>query len=246
MVRGTSDIVTWFQNTNMPYWRIYPQKNIAGGNIVMQSRQEDGQSAGDALEDLKQKLRSINRGSFTMAAFPEPNKLPTKGYHYTDIEIPANEAQQAIIAGPVGLTQEDVNRQITAALTAHTEKLEKQQLEKKLAELEKENKELKKSVDEPWNKVIGALAPHAEKLIPGYFHHQAVAGLPAPDKQPVDNKIEEKPEETVNLNEEQQEAVSDFLAVLMESDPEWLDTLRRLAKKIKENPSMISMVKNFI
>lgn len=242
MVRGISDIISWFDGTKMSYWRIYPYKSIASGNIVLQSNQEvEGISPGDALEELRYKLRVLSHGHYTIAAFSEPNKLPTKGYHWVHFEIPLSEPQQAAINGPVGISPDDVQRQITAALTAYKAEVELDQLRKKVTELEKENKELKTSVDAPLTKVIGALAPYAPQIMGNLFPQAAVAGFPPPDAGPVDNHIQE-----AELTPEQSEVISDFMTALSQADPDYLNTLRRLTKAIVEKPSMIAMVKNFI
>lgn len=246
MVRGSSDIIAWFENTGMPYWRIYPPKGIGSGNIIMQSRQEEGQSKGDALEDLKFKLRSINRGHFTMVAFQEPNKLPTKGYHLTDIEIPQQEAQQPQIAGTAGISLDEVENRIKAGISAYKAEVELSDMKKKVVDLEKENKSLKASTDAPLNKIIGAFAPYAGQIA-GHIFPQAtqVTGWPTPDPTLLDNNSPES-EAAQELTTDQNEAVSKFLEVLVANDPDWVNTLNRLSAAIEKNPAMITMVKNFI
>ncbi len=248
MVRGTRDIITWFENTKMPYWRIYPYKNIGGGNICLQSEQEEGQSPGDALEKLRQDIRVLCRDHYTIAAFPEPNKLPTKGYHWVHFEIVEKEGQQAQISGPVGISQDDVQRQISQALTAYKAEVELDQLRTKVKELEKDNKELKSSADSPINKVLGALAPHAPQIFGNMFGGQpGVAGFPPPDAGPVDNHITEaEVVEGTDLTPEQSAIISEFINELSTADADWLKTLERLTKAIKEKPSLIAMVKTFI
>lgn len=246
MVRGTNDIISWFEGTKMPYWRIYPYKNISGGNIVLQSEQEEGQTPGDALSELRYKLRVLHRDHYTIAAFAEPNKLPTKGYHWVHFEIPTTEPQQAAISGPQGLSEVDVERRITSALTAYKQEVELAELKKKNADLEKENKELKATADAPLNKVIGALAPYAPQIMGHYFPQQAaVAGFPQPDAGPVDNHIQEA-EVITELTPEQSAVISDFMTVLSEADPDYLNTIRGMTKKIKKDPGIISMVKTFL
>jgi hypothetical protein len=254
MVRGSQDILSWFESSNMPYWRIYAHKGIVSGNVIMQSDNKEGQSHGDALADLRQKLRVLNRGTFTLAAFPNPDRLPTKGYWFTDIEITQGDAQPAAVVGigvPAGMSETDVQKRIDDALTKYKTEQELADLKKKTVELEKAKKELEKSVNEPWNKVIGALAPHADKIIAGIFPQTAqVAGMPAPDPEPDDNieltEVEViEPEETA-LTVDQQSVLSDFVTTLAANDADWIDTLKRLTKAINDKPSMISMVKNFI
>jgi hypothetical protein len=244
MVRGASDLIQWFEGTKMPYWRIYPYKNIAGGNITLQSTQEEGQTPGDALEELKVKIRVLHRDHYTIAAFAEPNKLPTKGYHWVHFEIYQSEPGAAVIAGPTGITPDEVQKQITAALNGYKQEVELEQLRKKVTDLEKENKELKSSVDAPLNKVIGALAPYTPQIMGHYFPLQpAVAGLPQPDAGPVDNHIADT---VTELTPEQSEVISEFVSAISEVDTDYLNTLRGMTRKIKKDPGIISMVKTFL
>lgn len=253
MVRGSADILQWFDNSNMPYWRIYSHKGIVSGNVIMQSDQKEGQSHGDAATDLRNKIKVLNRGTFTIAAFPEPNRLPTKGYWYTDIEITQGDALApatvAAIGGPPQLSEVDIQKRIDDALGKYKTEQELAELKKENAELKKEKKELEKSVNEPWNKVLGALAPHSDKIIAGIFPQAQVAGFPKPDAGPEDNDLQDAEvieSETTALTAAQQEVLSEFVSTLAANDPEWETTLKRLTKAISEKPSMISMVKNFI
>ena len=255
MVRGTQDILEWFSNTNMPYWRLYPHKGIQSGNLVMQSEQEIGQSHGDALNELRTKLRVLNRGTYTLAAFPEPNRLPTKGYQFIDIEITQGDASTATVAAISGpaFSEPDIQKRIDDAVGNALNKYRVEQeladLKKKNAELEKEKKELEKSVNEPWNKVISGLAPYSEKIIAGIFPQAAVAGIPTPDAGPEENDLQDAEvieTEATELTMEQQEVLSDFVTTLAANDQDWENTLKRLTKAITEKPSIIAVVKNFI
>lgn len=246
MVRGYTDIYMWFQNTAMPYWRVYAHKNIQSGNVIMQSRQEEGRSHGDGLEELQHKLKVLNRGTFTLVAYPTPERLPTKGYHFTDIEI-TNEktAEPMQISGPVGLSESEVTRRIDEALTAYKTKEELADLKKKVTELERENKELKGSVDAPMNKFLGAIAPYSDRIVGHFFPQQAnVAGFPQPSAGPEDSNIIDA-EVIDNLSPEEL-AVQKFVDVLSANDPGWVQTLQQLTTAIQGNPSLIGMVKKFI
>lgn len=253
MVRGTTDIINWFENSGMNYWAIYSHKGIGSGNRVIQSKQEEGRSAGDALEDLKAKIKVLSRGTFTMVAYNTAERLPTKGYQFTDIEISqeANTPALQSIAGAPALGEADIQSRIDASVKSALEGYKREQevveLRSKLAASEKERKELEKSVNDPWNKIIGAIAPHSEKIIAGIFPGSPaaqVAGFPSADPMPEDNAIAEP--ETSELTTEQQDAVSNFLTTLVEHDTDWLNTIRRLTTAIQKNPGMIGMVKNFI
>lgn len=253
MVRGIPDILQWFSNSGKPYWRIYAHKGITSGNFVLQSPQHEGQSHGDAYQDLQSKIRVMTRGCFTMVAYETPDRLPAKGYQFTDIEITqgdANTGAVAAINGPTAITEVEITSRIDSAvksaLAAYKTEQELADLKKKVGELEKENKNLEKSVNEPWNKVVNALAPHSDKIIAGIFPNTPaaqVAGLPAPDPGPEENTVVEG---TTALTADQQEVLSEFVSTMAANDPDWENTLRRLTKAIQDKPSMIAMVKNFI
>lgn len=254
MVRGKDDILRWFENSGMPYWRIYPHKGVQSGNMTMQSNQDEGRSAGDALEELKFKIRTLDRGTFTLVAFPTADRLPSKGYFHTEIEITAD--QKHSVNGVSSISEADISRRIaegiTSALNAYKAEQELVELKKKVIELEKEKKQFEKSQADPWNKVIAAIAPYSEHIVGSLFPQaKAVAGLPAPDAGPQENNIQETSmentiDETMELSSEQMEVINSFLNSLTAADPEWLITLQRLTKAIEEKPSMIAMVKNFI
>lgn len=253
MVRGIPDILNWFSNTQKSFWRIYALRGQGTGNYVMQSPQNEGQSHGDAYQDLQTKIRVLNRGCFTMVAYDAPDRLPSKGYQFTDIEITSDNNLQvaAAVNGPAPITEADITSRVDsavkAALTAYKTEQELTDLKKKLTELEKEKRELEKSVNDPWNKMIGALAPYSDKIVSGIFPQAPaaqVAGLPAADPGPEENTT--VAEETTALTPEQQEVLSNFVTALAANDADWVNTLQRLTKAIFEKPTMITMVKNFI
>lgn len=251
MIRGSENIFGWFESSQMPYWRIYPNKGVQSGNVIMQSAMLEGQSAGDALNDLKAKIKVLNRGSFTLVAFPEPNKLPTKGYWYTDIEISNEPATTSFQTQVSGITEEQVTERIKSALDAYKREDEVKKMKEELTELKKQNKELEKATNDPINRIIAAISPHSDKIVAGIFPGGqpsiAAAGTANVAGHP-DQVLDENTDtmEMQELTEEQQEVVSNFISEIAKHDANWPETLKLLTEAVQRKPALLSMVKNFI
>lgn len=262
MILGNDHIVQWFARTGNPYWMAYHKASgVESGQYAAKSDEMENATNNTAMDDLRKWLAICRDGSeYILVSSPTP-KLTSKGYQRETFEVRAHlslSASHQVVNTPAvsGITAEDVKQQVDAALKNYKAEQETIALKKELDELKKENRELKKSVDEPLNRVIAAVSPHSEAIIAGIFGgpKAQVAGFPKANQglddnyhgQQSDIPIEgvEAPEE--DLNPEQAAAVQSFVSVLASNDPDWVNTLNRMADKINSNPSVIGMLKNFL
>lgn len=242
MINGAQNTVLWFEETNLSYWAIYKKGETEKGIWVCKSSEADEVSAGAARDELKRKIAILDRGTYTITATDKPKGQP-RGFFKTDFELDTRSSSAApIVQTTTGISQQDVEVQIKKALDDYKRDQEYQSLKRELEESKKENRELKKKIDDPWNKVIGAISPYSDKIISGMFNQPAqVAGLnPAKD---LDNN---NTSQGLEITDEQEATIKGFLQTLIASDADWENTLKKLDNKIKANPGVISMVKNFL
>lgn len=254
MIEGRKNVSAWFEQTGKPYWIIYHKGKVESGNPSYRSDEREGVTNTDALGELKKILQIIGRGAYTIIA-SDKAQITAKGTYREDFEISVTESQDSAAVSGVasgaavttGFTMEDVKK---AAQEASREAVESYKRERELEDLRKENAELKKDVKElekakndPWNKVMTAIAPHAEPIISGFMGRPTaqVAGLPANDKLEDNNALEE-----TDLTPEQVEQLSYVCSVFAKHDPDWLNTLNKMADKLEENPQLLNMIKSFI
>lgn len=243
MIVGKQNIISWFESLNVPYWVLFAKGKVESGNQIARSNDTDSATVADSLADLKKILDLQSRGQFTLIAAGKPTVTARGGFR-EDFEIPSSESyqqssSQPMIAGyPQSLEELDRMADVRAQRFAKEMKLEMQieRLQEKLEELQKENKELEKEADKGSNRLWDAInGIGVEKIIGLFMPKQLpnVAGIP---------QTNEVPENDNNYATR----LGNVIAIFQANDPDWLDTLEKMAAKIKSDPSVIKMFKKFL
>lgn len=251
MISGKQNILSWFDNTDKPYWTLYDHNKTASGVFKGKSNQDEGATHKTAMDDLQKHLALLSYGKYTLVATEKPGGLPTRGFLIEDFELSTldnNSGSQApVINGiPDGyIKHTDVATQIADALN-------KYKTEEELKKLKEENSQLKKDLrqaeqQDGFNRLAGIAADlfpmYKDRILP------AVAGLPDPlPHQPTPMPTDQINEgETVDLTPEQQDRLGIAIGSFMEAAPdEWLELLERLAANVKSNPALINTFKAFL
>ncbi|MEO5681457.1 MAG: hypothetical protein ABIQ88_02385 [Chitinophagaceae bacterium] len=253
MILGNDHIIKWFTGTGNPYWLAYHKTGgIASGQYAFKSSDAENNTNNSAMEELRKWLGLCVDGSeYILVSSPTP-KLTSKGYQQELFEVRSNmphSQQVGMLPAVSGITQDDVTRQISQALASYKREQELNDLKTKVKELTADNKELKRSIDDPMNRVIKAIEPYSGQVIAGIFGKPAqVAGFPqshaGPEDQPADEVGILEPETA--LSEEQRDALQNFVTALSTNDPDWVNTLNRMADKINHSPAVIAMLKTVL
>lgn len=243
MIVGKQNIISWFESLHVPYWALFAKGKVETGNPIGRSDDRDSATETDAVESLRKLLDLQNRGQFTLIAAPKPN-VAVRGGFRTDFEITSPEGaitpQTAIsISGmPQSIGELDALTQQRANQMIENVKLEMkvQKLQDENEELKKENRELEKEAGKGSNKFWEAINGIGVNNIIAAFMKPAapaVTGVP---------HVAEPPE-----NDQQYASrLSNVIAIFQDADPDWLETLERMAAKIKADPSVIKMFKKFL
>lgn len=249
MLSARSDIISWL-NRNGPAWKLYSGFTAEDGKMI---------ESGNTVDSFNYLLSALQPRQYTLKANSIPdsgNVTWNKGFSIIQIDLKPDQAAPMQAPPAIGniITQDDVNKQIQAALSEHKR-------EQRLAELEAENKELNKQMQDNSAQVgiikfVNALIPHAPKLGPWIESIittmipapaapvQAVAGIPATplkvhlNTNNEENKTEMTDEEQVEYNANRLQAAVEILA---ENDPNVVETLELLARLVTTNKGMYDM-----
>lgn len=252
MIRGNQNIIQWFTGTGLRYWLVYHKAGgVESGQYAARSSDADDVTNNTALDDLKRWMGIIRDNSEYLLVASATPKLTPKGYSKEFIEILRDApnlpgTNGAVTPAVSGLTEEDVNKRIKSALADYKNELKVAETEKELAELKKKYKVLEQGSNDPLNRIIAAVAPYSEQIVAGLFGSRAqVAGLPKPTTVP-DINSDENEETMETLTPQQEEAVQNFIDVLSQTDKDWVETIKRMTAKIKKDPGVVKMIKNFM
>lgn len=253
MIVGKQNIIAWFESLNVPFWVLFAKGTVDKGNPIGQNseKKKDADSASvnitDSLEELKRLLDLQNRGQFTLIAADKPN-VTVRGGFRADFEIPSSEANTAapILAPNIGIggMPQSIGELDDLTTKRAAQMVENVKLEMKLqkaldenAELKKENKELEKEsakgINRFWDAINGI---GVDKIISAFM-----TKAPVPQVTGI-QETAAPPENDV----EYANRIGNVLRIFQENDPDWIDTLERMAYKIQADPSVIKMFKKFL
>jgi len=248
MIQGKKNILDWFETDckDCRYWILFDFHKTDSGNYRSRSSDDENATNKSAYDELARTLGRISNGRYTLVALAKGGNIPAKGKFQEDIELSYMDGTNnmpSMIGGviPDGyIKADDVDAQIKKALRNYQQEQELTAMKQRLTELEKENKELTKAVDDPINKIIAIAGPYLPKILG--MEAAAVAGLPQGTMQPAQPTEEDVMELPVDVQERLGKVVETF----MEATPEWLEILEKMAAKVKANPSVLSTIKMFL
>lgn len=233
MVTGKEFIKQILHMNNAPYFRISKGEN---GAIIYQNDLDGTKSINDGLNDLDQVLSVLSPGNYHMKYFREK----TQGSKFMGVAfaIGSENNNNAQIQGFQQQPQIDVTAEIEKAINGYKTEVELKTLKARVLELEKENKELEKQVNDRTMGIISGvtpyLAPHVARMINGF--------IPIPN-----NENSSTAKETVTGSEE--EIKEQLIAAFnnWDEDPATaINLLNGIANLQKNNPTMYETAKQFI
>jgi|GEM_PF-6723894 hypothetical protein len=202
MITGTKDLLEWVDDSDCPFWKIFP---YTGGTdkFIHSADDRDDLSKTVSLEKLKKTLGYLSAGRYRVQCKPE-NKT-SKGFR----EVVYEHDGRALVA-PIGeahtmsmnsgmITKEEMKKEIADALA--TERMGQRliAIEKENAELKKENKELSKdtlgaSIGRIFEKIEPYIHTHLLKQAPtamvagvGYKNDTDIMNYKAPANPPIND-----------------------------------------------------------
>ena len=245
IINGKDNVLSWFDTVPANHWIIYAYEKSDSGFLVLRST-EDDQLTKEASRDELSKALSLLSGRFTICAMPGI-KRSAKGDYKINMELEKAGANvgnaftppQQGLQGPAV----DVQAEIKKALDKYKAEQKLEELQKQVDELKKENKELEKSANDPFNELIKIAGPY----IPHLLGNQAPAVAGINDAAPtIHQTTNDMPAEEVFMSDAEHERLSEVVRTFMAADPQWLETLEKMAAKVKANPSVLNTLKAFL
>jgi hypothetical protein len=240
-LRGKEALMAWFDahnedaNEPKPYWGIYADKNqhSTGKAVFAKSPDSPNLSHKESkilFERVVDKMFSPSTSYFIV--LKESANATTKMANAT-YSSPNEVAGIGNIGEPV-----DIESRIQAGIAAYEERKEKEALQKRIAELEKANKELEKEVTPEWMNKIGS-------VISGLMDNPNVVNgiMGTATTKPNNQMGAVKTQEQQNTDQLRLERV---LEKFNEVDPDFLDSLEKLQKLAEENPAKYNMAKSML
>lgn len=254
MIVGKNNLLEWFRMKEVPYWFVYHQSKTDSGNWAEKCNTE-GTTPEQAIQKLSQFLNLQSRGKYTIVACEELTAAgwpAAKGKFIHDYEIPLSENTTATTSAVAGIPEGYVSKSKIGAIVQkrfdeHLRALEHKELQKRTAELEKENKQLQQQAESGWNTFIGAIQPYLgvlmQKIIPG--GPAQLAGIPpgyTNEENPTTTTMNEI--NVVDLTDEQHARLEKVVTKLQMALPgdKWLEGLEKLTAKVEKNPGLINMI----
>lgn len=249
MVVGKNNITAMFEEWQLPYFAIFYKGKIETGNaIVRNDKDEKDYDFITGKHRFEKTLDLLSYGEYTIVVSKEKD-VTKRGGTRVDFKIPVNEASQnpgvAVqqMAGIGAISMEDVERRANEiAENKFTQLMDRRELadtKEKLKETERELREAEKKVGDPFNKFIGALAPHSESIVAGLM------GRPAQIATTVVSGI--NADAVAENDTDAQKIMEDFIDALAASKPNtWKQILQQFTILIKDNPSKFDTALTFL
>ncbi len=261
MIIGKQDIKEYFRKQGKKFFAIYRKGTVETGNPICKNEDKEETDPETALRDFEDWLTLLKTGDYTLIV-NNVAKVSERGGNRIDFRITLDESMNngardivqpiAAISGPSYSVEEMLTKAKAMAADEFERLMAKKDAEDMKAkniELEKELKEVRGKIDDPINKFIGALAPHAEPIIAGILGTSApirplaVAGISnaKPDMHLVENSTDEE------VDQHAQKVFEDYALALQTARPnDWLEILVKLTTIVKENPKKFEMALTFL
>lgn len=250
MIVGKSSITAYFEQVGKPYFALFYRGQIDKGNAIIRNDKEEADyDLTEGKRRFENALEILQHGEYALV-ISDGKDVTKRGANRVEFKIPVNEGSapalvpQVTGTGSIGaVSMEEVERKASQIAEDKFERLmAKKDLadaKEKLAAAEKELKEAQRSVTEPLNKLIGAIAPHSEHIISGIF------GRPAPLAALTVSGI--PPDSEGSGDPDAQAAAEEFITALAAAKPhDWKGILKRLTTLIKEHPAKFETALNFL
>ena len=258
-------ITSWYRRQNQPCWKLCDgdvsrpgteaeKKNIIS-SYMPDAEQVDDLEEGEEL--LVETIDELQPGTYTLETYASPTATKTRravSFRHTSGQegtqgAQAPRQQEQGLDDFIGRLREEREAALQQAkedfsreLEIHDLKRDKIELEKRVAELKSENKELASrasDIEEKKASYIGQAVAAVSQMF-GTGQQQPAAAIGTVEGQAV----EEVEEETGNSD---QERLTRVIAILRQKEPtEWLNLLEGIARIAQNDPATYNLARGFI
>lgn len=229
MIRGKENIMEWVRST--PGIK-QVQVRTAPGADAFQFQSDEGENK-KAIEDrLSRTLDFLEPGKY----YIEMSDGNSRRNWYREFFILEGDAASVpTLSGPSmsGVSPEEVDRRIAAALDAQKKEFRIAELEAKVAEYEDELEERQTPIQE----AIGQVTPYLPAILERFFPKTGMQVGMAGTSQPIRVNTQSNSDDNSRILR-----IAERLAAI---EPNYLDLLEKLCDKLEENPALLGMIKQF-
>lgn len=253
-------ITSWYRRQNQPCWKLcdgdVTRADADKKNIIASYMPDQAEDLEEGEELLVDTIAELQPGTYTLETYANPTAAKTR----RAVSFRHTEGQEAAPAPRQGATFEDyigrlkeereaalqqAREDFARELEIHDLKRDKIELEKRVAELRSENKELASrasDIEEKKVSYIGQAVAAVSKMF-GTGQNQPAAAIGTVEGQ-AQAVEEEEEEETTNSD---QARLTRVIAILRQKEPdEWLNLLEGIARIAQNDPATYNLARGFI
>lgn len=255
-------ITSWYRRQNQPCWKLCdgdvsrPGTEADKKNIISSYMPDQVDDLEEGEELLVETIEELQPGTYTLETYASPTATKTRravSFRHTSgqeaAQAPRQQAQG--IDDFIGRLREEREAALQQAkedfareLEIHDLKRDKIELEKRVAELKSENKELASrasDIEEKKVSYIGQAVAAVSQMF-GTGQQQPAAAIGTVEGQA--EAVEEVEEEAGTSD---QERLTRVIAILRQKEPtEWLNLLEGIARIAQNDPATYNMARGFI
>lgn len=253
-------ITSWYRRQNQPCWKLcdgdVTRADADKKNIIASYMPETADDLEEGEELLVDTIAELQPGTYTLETYANPTAAKTR----RAVSFRHTEGQEAAPAPRQGATFEDyigrlkeereaalqqAREDFARELEIHDLKRDKIELEKRVAELKSENKELASRANDIEEKKVSyigqAVAAVSQMFGTG---QQPAAAIGTVEGQAV---AAEEVEQATEEQASDQERLTRVIAILRQKEPtEWLTLLEGIARIAQYEPQTYNMARGFI
>ena len=229
MIRGKDNVMEWVKST--PGIK-QVQVRTAPGADAFQFQSEEGENKKTIEDRLSRALDYLEPGKY----YIEMSDGNSRRNWYRDYFILEGDAASVpTLSGPSmsGVSPEEVDRRIAAALDAQQNEFRIAELEAKVAEYEDELEERQT----PFQEAIGRISPYIPAILDRFIPRSGMQVGMAGTSQPI--RVNSQP------NSDDNSRILRIAERLAAIEPNYLDLLEKLCDKLEENPALLGKIKQF-
>lgn len=230
MIRGKDIVMEWVRST--PGIKQVQVRTAPGADAFL-FQSEEGENKKTIEDRLSRTLDYLEPGKY----YIEMSDGNSRRNWYRDFFIlEGDTASVPTLSGPSmsGVSPEEVDRRISAALDAQKKEFRIAELEAKVAEYEEELEERQT----PFQEAIGRISPYIPAILERFVPRSSgmQVGM-AGTSQPIRVNTQSNSDNNSRILR-----IAERLAAI---EPNYLDLLEKLCDKLEENPALLGMIKQF-
>lgn len=230
MIRGKENLIEWVKSTpgiKQVQIRTAPSADA----FLFQS--EEGENKKTIEDRLSRTLDYLEPGKY----YIEMSDGNSRRNWYRDyFTLEGDAVSSPSFSGPAigGVSPDEVDRRIAAALDAQKKEFRIAELEAKVAEYEEELEERQT----PFQEAIGRISPYIPAILDRFVPRSSgmQVGM-AGTSQPIRVNTQSNSDDNSRILR-----IAERLAAI---EPNYLDLLEKLCDKLEENPGLLTMIKSF-